>query len=132
MFELKPCDPPSTGSRVVLKDLKLCGYDEPVTYELLTELNKSPLYIEVMLARSRDDSDSKTIIGRIVGNRLAITVSNPSGTVTTTNQARHQIVYLPERNLQLTFGFCCVPIAAGKFLFYHEFHEEQFVPVPES
>jgi hypothetical protein len=126
MFQIKPCEPPVDGAKLLLNGLGMCGYDEPAAFELLTEANKTPLYVDVTLSRNRDDAESRTIIGRIVGNRLAIVVSNPSGTVTTTNQARHQIVYLPERNLQLTFAFCCVPVAPGKFLFYHEFFEEPY------
>jgi hypothetical protein len=132
MFQIKACEPPVNGAKLLLSGVRMCGLEEPAAYELLTEAGKGPLYVDVTLSRNRDDAESRTIIGRIVGNRLAIIVSNPSGTVTTTSQARHQIVYLPERNLQLTFAFCCIPIAAGKFLLYHEFHEEPFHTVPEA
>jgi hypothetical protein len=129
MFYLKSCEPPVPGAKLVLNGMRMCGFEEPVSYELLTEASTSPFYIDVMLSRESGDTDSRTTIGRIVGNRLAITVINPSATVTTTNQARHQIVYLPEKNLQLTFAFCCVPIAPGKYLFCHEFYEEPFKTV---
>jgi hypothetical protein len=126
MFFLKPCEPPVPGAKLVLNGMRMCGFDEPTSYELLTGASTSPFYIDVKLSREGGDADSRTTIGRIIGNRLAITVLNPSATVMTTNQARHQIVYLAEKNLQLTFAFCCVPIAAGKYLFYHEFYEEPF------
>jgi hypothetical protein len=132
MFQIKESRPPVNGTKLLLNGMRMCGFDETVMYELVTEAGKSPLLIEVTLSRNRDDAESRTSIGRIGGNRLAITVSNPSGTVTTTNQTRHQIVYLPEKNLQLTFAFCCIPISTGKFLFYHEFHEEPFRIVPET
>jgi hypothetical protein len=132
MFHIKACEPPAHGAKLLLNGVRMCGLEEPAAYELITEGRKDPLYVDVTLSRNRDDTESRTIIGRIVGSRLAIVVSNPSGTVTTTSQARHQIVYLPERNLQLTFAFCCIPIAAGKFLFYHEFHEEPFHTLAES
>lgn len=132
MFHLKPCEPPAGGVKRVLEGMRMCGFDEPLSFELMTDLGKGPLYIDVALSRRADDPESRTTIGRIVGQRLAITILNPSATVTTTNPARHQIVYLPERQLQLTFAFCCVPVAPGRFLFYHEFCEEPFPPRSES
>ena len=131
MFQIKESQPPVNGAKLLLNGMRMCGFDEPVAYELVMEAGRDPLHIDVTLLRNRDDAESRTSIGRIGGNRLAITVSNPSGTVTTTSQTRHQIVYLPERNLQLTFAFCCIPTSTGKFLFYHEFHEEPFSIAPK-
>jgi hypothetical protein len=126
MFHVIPCASPGDGAKLLLNGARLCGFDEPSSYELQTAAGQGPLYVDVMLSQKSDDPGSRTTIGRIAGNRLAVTICNPSASVTTTSQSRHQIVYMAESRLQLTFAFCCIPLAPGKFLCCHEFYEESF------
>jgi hypothetical protein len=126
MFHVIPSTPPGDGPKLLLDGTRLCGFEEPLSYELQTAAGKGPLFVDIMLSQKTDDPGSRTTIGRIVGNRMAVTICNPSASVTTTSQSRHQLVYMAETRRQLTFAFCCIPVAPGRFLCCHEFYEELF------
>ena len=132
MFTIKPIDNYKPEQKLIYKGARLGYYGEPMTFEMVSEINTNALFIDVFCVI---EPNSKQMLETqpIVGNRVSVVIKNPHPNTASTFLKPQQILYVIKGNVQLTLK--CVLFQLGNaehFLFYYEFYEEPFNPKSEE